>query len=82
MLQNIPSEPAADENITDSQVKSLLSVPRTEAGSLKSLANDALPPCYVHKRDSPKMTISHLTLVEYENASSKSMLKYILWYIC
>ena len=64
MLQNIPSEPATDENMTDNQTESLLSLPKTGARSLKSLANDILPPCYMNKRDSPKITISHLALVE------------------
>ena len=82
MLQNIPCELTADENETDSQAESLLSLLRTGARSLKSLTNDTLPPCYKNKRDSPKMMISHLTLVEYEDALSKSMLKYLLWCIC
>ena len=81
MLQNIPSESTADENNTDSQAESLLSLPRAEARSLKSLTNDTLPPCYMNKRDRPKMTICHLTLVEYEDALSKSMLKNLLWCI-
>ena len=82
MLQNIPCESTVDENMTDSQAESLLSLPRTGARSLKSLTNDTQPPCYMNKRDSPKMTISHLTLIEYEDALSKSMLKYLLWCIC
>ena len=82
MLQNISCEPTVDENKTDSQAESLLSLPRTEGRSLKSLTNDTLPPCYMNTRDSPKMTIFHLTLVEYEDALSKSMLKYLLWCIC
>ena len=82
MLQNIPCEPTADENKTDSQAESLLSLPRTGGCSLKSLTNDSLPPCYMNKRDSPKMTIFHLTLVEYEDALSKSMLNYLLSCIC
>ena len=82
MLQDISSEPAADENLADNQAESLLSLPRTGARSLKSLANDTLPPCYMNKRDSLKTTISHLTRVEYEDALSKSMLKYFLWCIC
>ena len=82
MLQNIPSEPTTDENNTDSQTESLLSLPRTGARSLKSLTNDTLSPCYMNKRDSPKMTISYLTLVGYEDALSNSMLKYLLWCIC
>ena len=72
----------ADENTTNSQAESQLSLPRTAAHSLKSLTNDTLPPCYMNKRDSPKMTISHLTLVEYEDALSKPMLKYLLRCIC
>ena len=36
----------------------------------------------MNKRDSRKMTISYLTLVKYEDALSKSMLKYLLWCIC
>ena len=82
MLKDIPSEPTADENNTDSHGESLLSLPRTGARSLKSLTNDTLPPCYMNKKDSPKMTISHLTLVECRDALSKSMLKYLLWCIC
>ena len=81
MLQNISCEPTVDENKTDSQAESLLSLPRTGARSLKSLTNDTLPPCYINKRDSPKMTISHQTLAEYEDSLSKSMLKYLLWRI-
>ena len=68
MLQNIPCEPTADEKKTDSQADSLLSLPRTEACSLKSLTNDTLPPCHMNKRDSQKTTISHLTLKEYKDA--------------
>ena len=82
MLQDIPSEPTADENNTDSQEESLLSLPRRGARSLKSLTNDTLPPCYINKKDSPKKTISYITLVEYEDTLSKSMLKYLLWCIC
>ena len=82
MLQNIPWKLTADENMRDNQAESLLSLPRTRARSLKSLINDTLPPCYINKRDSPKMTISHLTMVEYEDALSKLMLKYLLWCIC
>ena len=78
MLQNIPCKPTADENKTDSQAESLLSLPRTGVRSLKSLTNDTLPPCYMNKRESLKMTIFHLTLVEYEDAQSKSMLRYLL----
>ena len=52
------------------------------ARSLKSLTNDTLLPCYINKEDSPKITISHLTLEEYEDALSKLMLKYLLWCIC
>ena len=78
MLQNIPCEPTADENKTDSQAESLLSLPRTGPRSLQSLTNDTLPPCYINKRDGPKMTISHVTLVEYKDALSKSLLKNFL----
>ena len=37
MLQNISSEPTADENMTDNQVESPLSSPRIGARSLKSM---------------------------------------------
>ena len=78
MLQNILCEPTADENKTEGQVESLLSLPRAGARSLKSLTDNTLPLCYMNKRDSAKMAISHLTLVEYQDALSKSMLKYLL----
>ena len=55
ILQNIPCEPTANENKTDSQAENLLSLPRTEVRSMKSLTNDTLPLCYMNKRDSPKM---------------------------
>ena len=82
MFEYITFEPAADENMTDNQVENLLSLPRTGARSLKPLANDAIPPCYINKRDISARTIFHLTLLEYENALSKSMLNFLMWCIC
>ena len=81
MLQNIPSEPATDGNITDNQIENLLFLPSSGARYLKSLANDILPPCYMNKKDSSTMTISHLASVKYKDALSKSMLKHFMWCI-
>ena len=64
----------------DNQVVSVVSA--KDRSTLKSLAYDALPPRCMNLRDSSIMTNYIFTLLEYEDALSKSILKNLLWCIC